>query len=57
MRFALISRPTLVFKAVRLYRAAGFIPSVCGVSECGRYATCARIEDVNILPDVVLTAP
>lgn len=54
MRFTLISRPTMVFKAVRTYLAAGFIPSVYGISECGRFTTCARIDDVNLVADVSL---
>lgn len=56
MRFTLISRPTMIFVAVKTYKAAGFIPSVVGVSECGRYTTCARIEDVNLAADVTLAA-
>jgi hypothetical protein len=31
---------------VREYLAAGFIPSVIGVSLCGRFQTIARVEDV-----------
>lgn len=54
MRFTLISRPTLIFKAIKIYKAAGFIPSVVGVSECGRWTTTARIEDVNLVADVTL---
>lgn len=54
MRFTLIGRPTMVFVAVKTYNAAGFIPSVVGVSECGRYTTCARVEDVNLVADVTL---
>lgn len=56
MRFTLIGRPTMVFKAVKTYKAAGFIPSVVGVSECGRFTTCARIEDVELVADITLTA-
>ena len=51
MRFTLISRPTLIFKAVKLYNAAGFILSVVGVSECGRFTTCARIADVHTIAE------
>lgn len=43
--FKLIGRTT-VFRAVRFYDAAGFIPSVVGVSECGGYTTTARVADV-----------
>lgn len=45
-QFTLISRPTLVFKVVKKYLASGFIPSVKGVSVCGRFQTYARIADV-----------
>ena len=45
-QFKLISRD-LVFNVVKFYNAAGFIPSVKGVSVCGRYQTCARIVDVE----------
>lgn len=54
MRFTLIGRPTLIFTTVKVYKAAGIIPSVYGVTADGR-TTCARIEDVNIVADVVLT--
>ena len=54
MRFTLIGRPTLIFKTVKVYQAAGCIPSVYGVSECGRFTTCARIADVDLVADVTL---
>lgn len=44
-QFKLISRD-ITFNVVKEYLAAGFIPSVKGVSVCGRYQTCARIADV-----------
>jgi len=43
--FRLISRPN-VFRVVRTYKAAGFIPSVYGVTLDGKFQTCARVEDV-----------
>lgn len=54
MLFHLISRPTLTFRAVEVYKAAGHIPSVKGVTLDGKRQTFARIEDVVILPDTFL---
>ena len=45
--FSLISRPGLIFRVVRVYMAAGFIPSVYGISLCGKRCTVARLADVN----------
>lgn len=56
MRFTLIGRPGMIFQTVRTYLAAGCIPSVYGVSICGRYQTYARIADVDLVADVVLSA-
>jgi hypothetical protein len=36
-----------VFLVVREYKAAGFIPSVKGISLDGKRQTCARVVDVN----------
>jgi len=44
-QFKLISRD-MTFNVVKEYLAAGFIPSVKGVSVCGRFETCARVADV-----------
>lgn len=44
-KFRLIGQTTK-FKVVRFYKAAGFIPSVVGVTEDGKFMTCARIADV-----------
>jgi len=44
--FTLISTPKLIFKAVRFYDAAGFIPSVVGVTLDGKRQTVARVADV-----------
>lgn len=35
-----------VFRVVKTYQAAGFIPAVVGVSLCGRFKTTARIADI-----------
>lgn len=56
MHFTLIGYPTLIFKTVKVYKAAGFIPSVVGISLDGTKQTVARIEDVNLVADVELTA-
>lgn len=53
MLFKLIGRD-MTFRAVHRYNAAGFIPSVVGISTCGKFRTVARIEDVEILADTVL---
>ena len=42
-----LSSHGMVFSVVKEYLAAGFIPSVKGVSLCGKYQTCARIVDVE----------
>ncbi len=44
--FALIGRPTLIFRVVRSYLAAGFIPSVVGHTLDGKRQTVARVADV-----------
>lgn len=46
--FRLISRPN-VFRVVREYKAAGFIPSVVGVTLDGKFQTVARAADVIFL--------
>lgn len=43
--FRLIGRTTR-FTAVYEYLAAGFIPAVYGVTDCGKYSTQPRIEDI-----------
>ena len=43
--FRLASQAT-VFRATRAYMAAGFIPSVHGVTLDGKRQTCARIADI-----------
>lgn len=48
--FRLISR-TIIFRVTREYMAAGFIPSVIGVSLDGKLSTCARIVDVVLVPE------
>lgn len=53
MLFKLIGRET-VFRVVKRYDAAGFIPAVIGVTLDGKFQTAARIEDVEIVPDVHL---
>lgn len=35
-----------VFTVVKEYLAAGFIPSVVGVSHCGGFKACTRIVDM-----------
>jgi hypothetical protein len=44
--FALVDRPSLTFRFVRYYNAAGFIPSVIGVTVDGTRQTAARVADV-----------
>lgn len=46
--FRLIGRAT-VFRVTREYLAAGFIPSVVGVSLDGKWQTHARVVDVVAL--------
>jgi hypothetical protein len=48
-KFKLIGRPSIIFNVVKEYLAAKTIPSVKGISECGKYQTYARIADVVIL--------
>lgn len=50
--FTLISRPTLIFRVVQTYFAAGFIPSVVGHTLDGKRQTVARVADV-VARDVV----
>ena len=45
MKFRLI-RTATVFIVAKEYLAAGFIPSVHGISLCGKKQTCARIADI-----------
>lgn len=45
LKFRLIGSTT-VFTVVRFYLAAGFIPSVVGMTPDGRYQTHARTVDV-----------
>ena len=44
-QFRLIGQAS-TFNIVRLYLAAGFIPSVYGETPDGEYATCARLVDI-----------
>ena len=44
-KFRLIGNTTS-FSVAKEYLAAGFIPSVVGISQCGRKQTCARIADI-----------
>ena len=48
--FRLIGRTT-VFRVTREYKAAGFIPSVVGVTTDGTHQTVARVADVIFLED------
>ena len=54
MLFTMIGRAGMVFRATHFYRAAGFIPSVNGVSLDGRFMTTARMDDIEIVADVAL---
>lgn len=55
MQFTLIGRPHgPIFRVVRAYKAAGSIPSYYGISLDGKWQTCARVADVDIVPDVIL---
>lgn len=47
-KFRLIGRQT-IFVAVKLYDAAGFIPSVIGYTLDGKLQTAARIVDAVVL--------
>ena len=47
-KFKLIGRAN-VFILIKRYDAAGFIPSVYGVTEDGKYSTCARVADVEFI--------
>lgn len=55
MLFRLKSRATL-FRVVRYYKASGFIPAVYGETLDGKYCTCARVEDIDLVPDTELEA-
>ena len=48
-KFTLIGYPTLIFKVVKRYQAAGFIPSVVGHTLDGKRQTVARVADVNFI--------
>ena len=50
-KFKLLSR-TNIFIVKKEYLAAGFIPSVQGISLCGKYQTFARIVDVEFITEV-----
>ena len=52
MRFRLIGRVAPIFRATRVYYAAGFIPTVVGISEDGLLTTTARIADIDLVPDI-----
>ena len=54
MLFKLMSTTGPTFRAIRLYKAAGFIPAVYGQTLDGKLQTSARIVDIDIIPDVVL---
>ena len=56
MHFALIGRPTLIFKAVRLYTVLGDVRCVYGITLDGTATTCARLDDINLVADVALAA-
>lgn len=47
-KFRLIGRTT-VFHGAYCYLAAGFIPTIVGISEDGRYMTTARVVDTITL--------
>lgn len=51
MRFRLIGRLGPIFRAKHYYRAAGVIPTVVGISECGKWQTTARVEDIDLVAD------
>lgn len=53
MLFRLKSRTT-IFRIVRYYKAAGFIPAVYGETLDGKFCTCARVEDIDLVADVDL---
>lgn len=46
--FKLIGHTT-VFRETLQYLAEGSIPTIVGVSLCGRFRTCARIIDVDFV--------
>ena len=54
MLFKLIDHTGPVFRAVKFYKAAGFIPSVTGHTLDGKLQTTARMEDIDIIPDTTL---
>lgn len=47
-RFKLIGN-TAIFVLIKRYDAAGFIPSVHGITEDGAKQTCARVADIEWL--------
>ena len=51
-QFKLIGRAT-VFNLVKEYKAAGFIPSVKGITVDGKFETCARVADVEFIEEGV----
>lgn len=51
-KFRLIGNET-VFKLVRKYKAAGFIPAVYGQTLDGQRQTCARVADIIWLEGAV----
>ena len=57
MLFKLIGMTGPVFRSVKLYKAAGFIPAVYGQTIDGKLQTSARIVDIEIVPDVTLETP
>lgn len=48
-RFALLGRPTLIFRLVYRYKLGGVIPCVYGVTLDGAQQTSARVEDVQFV--------
>lgn len=49
-KFRLLGQTTR-FMVVRVYLAAGFIPSVYGETLDGKYGTCARVADIILERD------
>jgi hypothetical protein len=49
--FTLPGRTGAPFKVIKVYDAAGFIPSVLGESIDGKWRTAARIADVQPLDE------
>lgn len=54
MLFKLTGTTGPIFKVVKQYKAAGFIPSVIGHTLDDKLQTVARIVDVDIVADVEL---